>query len=413
MINKINITKKWQPFRATNFLSLMWPCLILWKIHGVFPYKFKTPTSIIISKPVYIFSIIIIIFYLITYSSIMYHMDVTGELDYDSVPAILQANSYLSFGFWIIITAFFQRKTRTDFLEKLAKESVKIPAKKYRQLSRLIHLKDLIGILFVYAHFPNIFSSSYPLIGFKAFGVYTTIIVYLVNALYTNCVLIIHTHFQIINEKLIKLKFHIENDECHLLRRIYHVRKNPLILMEIKKIIKEHNDVCNLVLQLNCTFSLQMIAIVTLTFAEITFSLYFYILKTVGFKDINLEKQIWYSYFITSVTYYSGYIITAVGVCEHAKDEADKTGIIVHEILNNTIDKQIAEELQIFSLQLLHRKTNFLAKGLALDYTLLTSIAGGVTTYLLILIQFLITTNSCQMNNNSTTTIAITTMANN
>jgi len=52
-------------------------------------------------------------------------------------------------------------------------------------------------------------------------------------------------------------------------------------------------------------------------------------------------------------------------------------------------DREGRKQLEIFSLQLLHRPLEFSACGLfTLDRTLITSIAGAVTTYLVILLQF-------------------------
>ncbi|KYN14852.1 hypothetical protein ALC57_12961, partial [Trachymyrmex cornetzi] len=51
--------------------------------------------------------------------------------------------------------------------------------------------------------------------------------------------------------------------------------------------------------------------------------------------------------------------------------------------------------LQLFSLQLMHRKNIFSAKGIIIDATLLTELVGGITMYIIILIQFLLMWNSC------------------
>ncbi|XP_023717531.1 putative gustatory receptor 28a isoform X3 [Cryptotermes secundus] len=68
---------------------------------------------------------------------------------------------------------------------------------------------------------------------------------------------------------------------------------------------------------------------------------------------------------------------------------ANRTAVLVHKLLNKTKDPGLKEELQLFSLQLLHRKVHFTAFGFfPLDFTLLYSITGAVTTYLVILIQF-------------------------
>ncbi|EGI57915.1 hypothetical protein G5I_14103 [Acromyrmex echinatior] len=61
--------------------------------------------------------------------------------------------------------------------------------------------------------------------------------------------------------------------------------------------------------------------------------------------------------------------------CDTGKDEAIRIGINVHEILNDTIDEQIKDELQLFSLQVLNRENIFSAKGLILDATLLVAVS--------------------------------------
>ncbi|XP_076167953.1 uncharacterized protein LOC143147021 [Ptiloglossa arizonensis] len=48
------------------------------------------------------------------------------------------------------------------------------------------------------------------------------------------------------------------------------------------------------------------------------------------------------------------------------------------------------KRLELFSVQVLQQDNTFSAKGLAIDATLLTKVAGTITTYLLILIQFLL-----------------------
>ncbi|EFN69927.1 Putative gustatory receptor 28b [Camponotus floridanus] len=68
---------------------------------------------------------------------------------------------------------------------------------------------------------------------------------------------------------------------------------------------------------------------------------------------------------------------------------AKKTAVLVSQLLSVDHDREGIKQLEIFSLQLLHRPLEFSACGLfTLDRTLVTSIAGAVTTYLVILIQF-------------------------
>ncbi|XP_029179082.1 gustatory receptor for sugar taste 43a-like [Nylanderia fulva] len=69
--------------------------------------------------------------------------------------------------------------------------------------------------------------------------------------------------------------------------------------------------------------------------------------------------------------------------------QGKKTAVLVSQLLSASYDREGTKQLEIFSLQLLHRPLEFSACGLfTLDRSLVTSIAGAVTTYLVILIQF-------------------------
>ncbi|EFN67318.1 Putative gustatory receptor 28b [Camponotus floridanus] len=69
--------------------------------------------------------------------------------------------------------------------------------------------------------------------------------------------------------------------------------------------------------------------------------------------------------------------------------DGKKTAVLVSQLLSMDHDREGTKQLEIFSLQLLHRPLEFTACGLfTLDRTLITSLAGAVTTYLVIIIQF-------------------------
>ncbi|CAL1679261.1 unnamed protein product [Lasius platythorax] len=69
--------------------------------------------------------------------------------------------------------------------------------------------------------------------------------------------------------------------------------------------------------------------------------------------------------------------------------QGKKTAVLVSQLLSTSHDREGTKQLEIFSLQLLLRPLEFSACGLfTLDRTLMTSIAGAVTTYLVILLQF-------------------------
>ena len=338
--------KKWRLFRATDYVSLMWPCFELSRIHGLFPYKVTSGPTIVASKPGYIFSTLMTTVNVIFTGIIMYQIDISGTLEYDSVPGQLQGNCYILLGWTVAMVSYINSAKRMKLLSDLADVSARLPASSYTRMTRLVHAKDILGFLFLVGQAPNIYSTNLPLVLGKILDMYTTLVVYLMDTLYVDCVCVLSACFERINENLLALKESIETEEPHLLRRVYHEQKNPLILMEIRALKKQHNDVSEVVQRLNSVFSLQLVATVTLTFAEITFSLYFYILQLIGSEEINLEKQIWYCYFITSVTYYAVKLASIIWACETAKGQALRTGILVHEVLVDTTDKQVKEEVR-------------------------------------------------------------------
>lgn len=69
--------------------------------------------------------------------------------------------------------------------------------------------------------------------------------------------------------------------------------------------------------------------------------------------------------------------------------QGKRTAALVSQLLSCCFEADARRELEIFSLQLLHRPLEFSACGLfSLDRNLITSIAGVITTYLVILVQY-------------------------
>ncbi|XP_044586942.1 putative gustatory receptor 28b [Cotesia glomerata] len=387
----------WQLFTATNYTSLMYPIFMLCKINGLFPYKVTKiqSTAITNSRITNIYSAIVFATYIVIFALIIYYINVSGAIKFARVPAFLQAHCYLSLGCFMFVVSLVQSNSRVIFYQKFNAVTLEISPAKLAKLSKIIHIIELIGVGFLLLQFPSIYSGNYKIFLFRALAMHTTFIIYCIDKIYINHASLIGVCFTTINENLYKLKDNLRINERHLLRRNYHKKWNPLLIINIQQIIKQHNNVSKLTVEINEKFGLQMIASVTLTFIEITFSLYFYILRALGVSGVNIETQIWFSYFVTSMSYYTIKLLLMVIMCEECRKQSRKTGIIVHEILNETKDKEINDELQIFSLQLLHHDTTFTVKGLKIDATLLTSFAGGITTYFLILIQFLMSSKSC------------------
>ncbi|KYN05427.1 Putative gustatory receptor 28b [Cyphomyrmex costatus] len=391
------VRKKWRPFRAMDFETLMYPCFLFCRIIGLFPYTINGST-VVLTKRSYITSTLSMIGAGIWGVIVLFEVNIAGDISFDGVPGALQCNCYYILGGVIAVITYIMIKPRIDTLQIMLDVSSKLPAESYRKMSKVVHAKDILGFLFIVIQLYQCFVNSYNFgdTFLKLMTFYLTILVFQMDMLYMDCVCVLKACFAQLNDSLLNLRELVVNDEPHLLRRTYHEQRNPHLLMELKALKKRHLMISDAVHLVNKVFSMQILTTIVMTFAEITFGLYFYIVVwQEGTDVINLEKQIWIKYYITSVTYYSIKIVLIVWACDTGKDNALQIGTTVHDVLISTSDKQIKEELQLFSLQILHRENSFNAKGLVVDATLLTGIVGSITTYLLILIQFLVTKQVC------------------
>ncbi|XP_018351452.1 PREDICTED: uncharacterized protein LOC108753954 [Trachymyrmex septentrionalis] len=88
-------------------------------------------------------------------------------------------------------------------------------------------------------------------------------------------------------------------------------------------------------------------------------------------------------------------VLLIVWACETGKHQAQQIGTSIHDVFNVTTDEKIKDELQIFSLQILHCDNTFSAKGFSIDAKLLAAIASNVSVYVTILFQFRNISDSC------------------
>ncbi|XP_012524231.3 putative gustatory receptor 28b [Monomorium pharaonis] len=364
--------KRCRLFCATDFQSLMYPCFNFCRILGIFPYRINDSTFEA-SKSCYILSTIIICVFCIYGIIIIYQFDTSITITIIRIPRSLQYHSYCALGSFVAIVTYVLRGPRLLLLQTVLEVSSKLPQESYKKLSKLIHVKDIFSffffviitlICFIKLPLNLIFSTIYTL--------YIGILLLQLDMLYMNCVCVLKVCFNQINDNLMKVQEFVINDKPQLLRQTYHVQKNPFLLIKLKTLKKQHLMVTDTVQMLNTIFSLQLIVTIVLSFAEITFNLYFYIVLI-----MSKEKQeLWNLLFIMCIVYYSTKIVLIVWACDSGKDQAAKIGITVHNLLNSISDKQIKDELELFSVQILHRENVFSAKGLTIDAWLLTAVSG-------------------------------------
>ncbi|KAL6448036.1 hypothetical protein ACFW04_000227 [Cataglyphis niger] len=152
----------------------------------------------------------------------------------------------------------------------------------------------------------------------------------------------------------------------------------------ISQLMTVHASLCDTVSIINIAYGVVVLAITITCLIHLIITPYFLIMEADGRREpLFLAVQgLWCIFHICR-------LLIIVQPTYATTMQGKKTAVLVSQLLSANHDREGMKQLEIFSLQLLHRPLEFSACGLfTLDRTLVTSIAGAVTTYLVILIQF-------------------------
>ncbi|KYN32905.1 hypothetical protein ALC56_12721 [Trachymyrmex septentrionalis] len=286
------------------------------RILGMFPYKINASTFDA-SKPWYILSTIVICIYG-TYNITLIHA-LIYKVNLGDMTKNLEAIFYYACSGFIMIVTHILSVARMRLLQTILKISSKLPSKSYEKLSRFIHAKDILGTIFVILqmciYIPKIEEFNFLSVLARVFAAYCNLLVFQTNMLYINCVYVLKACFKNINDNLMHIQRLMVNDTRPLCVSILMGNIKGILLIELKALKKQH-------LML-----------------------------------------------ITMIHHFTQMILL-VWICETGKNQAQQIRIIIHDLLNNTNDKQTKDELHLFSLQLLHCNNTFSAKGFNIDATL-------------------------------------------
>ncbi|XP_063233977.1 putative gustatory receptor 28b isoform X2 [Bacillus rossius redtenbacheri] len=142
----------------------------------------------------------------------------------------------------------------------------------------------------------------------------------------------------------------------------------------VRQLRKLHCTLCDLLETLNSTYSIQILVCATQHFIGITFNIYSIVVHTIGDQEnvaANLAWNVTTSFWLVCD---SLIILGVASSCCITAQQANSTSSIVHKLLNEECEVRTKEELQLFSMQLLHRRIQFTACGFFdLDYTFIHS----------------------------------------
>jgi hypothetical protein len=259
----------WQLFRATDFESLMYPCLTFCRILGIFPYKING-LNIKTCNLCYILSIIIACVCCIGILSIFcIKLDGTEVYNTEKVPRLLHELS--SF----ITSSLIAKKLKLKLFSRLPSES-------YQNLSKLFHTNDICWPVYnivTTLMICNIFSFS---ILTKIIGTYISFLTFQIGILYINSFFVLKACFKQINDNLIDIVEPVTNGEPNIFRRYRYNQRSLLVLKELKALQKQHLAISDTVQVLNTVFGLQLLFTLFATFTGLTFTLYFMVMRWIG-----------------------------------------------------------------------------------------------------------------------------------
>ncbi|KYN03740.1 hypothetical protein ALC62_05436 [Cyphomyrmex costatus] len=338
--------KRWQLFHATDFQSLLYPCFVFSSIFGMFPYKINA-SIFEPSRSRYILLIIIVCVTCVYELTRIYEVNVLNKRK--RITEKIQDNFFFALGSFIIIVSSILSGSRMRLLQTILKVSSKLPQKSFEKLSKLIHAKDIFGVIYLIGQLVtsllNFHKSNKSLFVTAVMEHYITFQILQLNMLYVNCVFILKACFKRIDDNLMILQKLIIKDESHIPSLIYYHQRNPLLLEEIKALRKEHLMVSNTVQMLNKIFSPQLLASFAIAFIEITFEIYFNTVQWKNGLSISLTKQVHNSHIVFYLMFHILKVLLIIWSCETGKNQAIKISTTVHDVLNSTSDENIKHEV--------------------------------------------------------------------
>lgn len=334
---------------AMDFQSLMYPCFIFCRMLGIFPYKIHNSTFIA-SKPHYILSIVIVCVFCVL-DLILIHDIITLKIKFESVIRKLECIIYFTLSGFMVVSTHILNGPRMRLLQTILEISSKFPQESYQKMSRFVHVKDIIGVVFkstqLFIYFSKIqkIDVSYKTVLLIVFAFYCGLLILQINMLYINCVYILKACFKRINDNLAYIQKLMINDVTPALNLICLMQRNQFLLIELKTLKKQHLMISDTMKMLNIIFSLQLLITILIVFSTTTFELYFYIIQ---WQDVGMlfgtNKQ-FLGTFLIRIAYYIIKITLLVWICETVKIQVQKTRITIHDLLNSTNDEQIKYEV--------------------------------------------------------------------
>ncbi|KAL5292862.1 Gr66a family protein [Megaselia abdita] len=159
---------------------------------------------------------------------------------------------------------------------------------------------------------------------------------------------------------------------------------------KLNTICQLHDELCEIGKSLNELWSLQILALMAYGFLIFTAQLYFFYCSTqnqpIPYLFLSAKNSIITAVFLLYTSWRCVYIIY---ISWRTSLECKRTGISLHKVGVAADNNDVYEIVNHLSLKLLNHSVDFSACGFfSLDMETLYGVTGGITSYLIILIQF-------------------------
>jgi hypothetical protein len=168
-------------------------------------------------------------------------------------------------------------------------------------------------------------------------------------------------------------------------------RRHQIPQQTIRNLREIYDDLCDISVHINSMYGLQILLEIGVSTAELISAVYltlYAILASQNETAITVSKTAKLTLAWLLLIFFK--LISITAPCHSATNEMENISVLVQKLLlRRNFHQDTIAELQLFSQQLFQRKVKFTAfRFLHLDYSLLLTIIGGATTYLVIVAQY-------------------------
>ncbi|XP_046681255.1 putative gustatory receptor 28b [Homalodisca vitripennis] len=206
---------------------------------------------------------------------------------------------------------------------------------------------------------------------------------------FTHVTHIIAKCFRMVNARIRKELISNVIERMHMnntLPDVDFTRANRTVLSrskELRTLMNTYWMLCDAVHQANVFYCDQLMAVIFTSFVHVTITFYYCFLNLTDGKVISFTTE------GARVLNHIFYVFVLMNSSTDVTNSADETEVLICKFMNKDLDPILKKQLEGFLLQLPHHNARFSALGyFPINNETLTAMAGAVTTYLVILIQF-------------------------